>query len=124
MNENVKKWVAALRSGKYKQGTCALNKNGKFCCLGVACEVAIENGLKVAKETIDILDGKVNICYNGYAGVLPLIVQSWLGLNSCTGKYYKIEGGARYSRIVGHLAQEFWFKSILIMMLDDRCGHI
>ena len=34
------KWVAALRSGKYEQGTGWLNRNGKFCCLGVLCEVA------------------------------------------------------------------------------------
>lgn len=31
------KWVAALRSGEYKQGTNSLHKNGAYCCLGVAC---------------------------------------------------------------------------------------
>jgi hypothetical protein len=35
-----KKWVAALRSGKYKQGKGGLrNQHGEFCCLGVACDV-------------------------------------------------------------------------------------
>jgi hypothetical protein len=37
------KWVAALRSGKYKQdsGKYLLETpEGKFCCLGVACKVA------------------------------------------------------------------------------------
>jgi hypothetical protein len=34
------KWLAALRSGKYQQGEGALNKDGKFCCLGVLCDVA------------------------------------------------------------------------------------
>jgi hypothetical protein len=38
------KWLAALRSGEYKQGKSAL-KDGfgdenKYCCLGVLCEVA------------------------------------------------------------------------------------
>lgn len=34
------KWVKALRSGKYKQGRKVLkNSEGKYCCLGVMCEV-------------------------------------------------------------------------------------
>lgn len=36
MDSKIKEqWVAALRSGKYKQGTGYLNRDGKFCCLGV-----------------------------------------------------------------------------------------
>ena len=35
-----KKWLEALRSGKYKQGGGMLrSQNDEFCCLGVACEV-------------------------------------------------------------------------------------
>jgi hypothetical protein len=34
------KWVAALRSGEYVQGTAYLESDGKFCCLGVLCRVA------------------------------------------------------------------------------------
>jgi hypothetical protein len=35
--ENVKKWVAALRSGEYKQGQFAMHKpDDSHCCLGVA----------------------------------------------------------------------------------------
>lgn len=35
------KWIAALRSGEYKQGTGRLydDLTGRFCCLGVLCEV-------------------------------------------------------------------------------------
>jgi hypothetical protein len=33
------KWVAALRSGEYTQGTRALNRDGKFCCLGILCDL-------------------------------------------------------------------------------------
>ena len=38
---NRKKWVAALRSGKYKQGKGQLydNLDEKYCCLGVACDL-------------------------------------------------------------------------------------
>jgi hypothetical protein len=34
-----KKWLAALRSGKFKQGIEALENDGKYCCLGVACRI-------------------------------------------------------------------------------------
>ena len=45
INQETKdKWVAALRSGKYSQGThCLVNSveslGSAFCCLGVLCEV-------------------------------------------------------------------------------------
>lgn len=33
-------WVAALRSGKYKQGFNRLvTRDGEYCCLGVKCEI-------------------------------------------------------------------------------------
>ena len=38
-------WLAALRSGEYKQGKYALNSDRGFCCLGVACDVAMKMGL-------------------------------------------------------------------------------
>jgi hypothetical protein len=34
------KWIAALRSGEYKQGQNALERKGEYCCLGVACAVS------------------------------------------------------------------------------------
>jgi hypothetical protein len=39
------KWVKALLSGKFKQGTGAMEKNGKYCCLGVLRKVAIPEAL-------------------------------------------------------------------------------
>lgn len=38
--ENQKKLVAALRSGKYKQGKEMLRPSeDEYCCLGVACDI-------------------------------------------------------------------------------------
>lgn len=38
--ERIQKWVNALRSGNYKQGTKVLKtQDNKFCCLGVACDI-------------------------------------------------------------------------------------
>lgn len=39
----VSRWCEALRSGNYKQGTGRLRDvHDRFCCLGIACEVAKE----------------------------------------------------------------------------------
>lgn len=34
------KWVAALRSGLYKQGRNALKSKDGYCCLGVLCDIS------------------------------------------------------------------------------------
>lgn len=38
---DIRKWVRALRSGKYNQGEFALQSAKGFCCLGVACKIFI-----------------------------------------------------------------------------------
>lgn len=50
MKEAIKKeWVAALRSGKYKQGRGKLrHQNDTFCCLGVLIDVMGEEWYVVA----------------------------------------------------------------------------
>jgi hypothetical protein len=41
MNAEIKvRWVEALRSGAYEQGSLYLKRGNEFCCLGVLCEVA------------------------------------------------------------------------------------
>lgn len=46
MNKEVKtKWVAALRSGDFKQGRLQLKSEEGHCCLGVLCELAIKDGI-------------------------------------------------------------------------------
>lgn len=39
LGPNQEKWLQAIESGDYPQGRQYLNKNNKFCCLGVACEL-------------------------------------------------------------------------------------
>jgi hypothetical protein len=92
LNENAKKWIAALRSGKYAQGRAMLNSmDMKFCCLGVACEVAIQAGVPVKKEP-GLYGQKFN--YDTSFTVLPLSVQRWLGLASASG-HFKQGGDCR-----------------------------
>mgnify|MGYP007046850129 CR=1 FL=1 len=52
-----KKWVKALRSGKFKQGQGTLKQydsegNIKHCCLGVLCELYNETMKKNKKKTL------------------------------------------------------------------------
>ena len=65
-----KDWVAALRSGKYKQGKPGQLKDseGNYCCLGVLCEIS---GLE----------------YQGSNGTLPYSVQIFSGLKSSNGRF-------------------------------------
>ena len=49
MNKEIRdNWVAALRSGKYKQGKSTLMYEGKYCCLGVLCDIL---GIKLVSTT-------------------------------------------------------------------------
>ena len=96
----MKKWVKALRSGKYKQGGGTLkqfNKKGQtqHCCLGVLCELYNDSMRKSKKK---VLSEKV--CYNdsdfshGYCRFgnkredLPKEVKNWAGMNDNLGRFY------------------------------------
>jgi hypothetical protein len=82
MNDNAKKWVAALRSGKYVQGHGYLNHDNKLCCLGVACEVAMES-LPIVRKTNDC--GITS--YDEHNCALPPSVMEWLGLPYASGSF-------------------------------------
>lgn len=81
--------IDALRSGNFKQGTGSLesweiNEDGRVnprnCCLGVACRVALQNGLDLdvsiwsATPEITMFDGEV--------GYLPSSVVDWYGFSN------------------------------------------
>lgn len=83
--EVIEKWVAALESGDYPQTQGALNTtdddgNHSYCCLGVLCELAADEGL------IEPADHYGAYAYTEYGveymegGVLPPPVRGWAGL--------------------------------------------
>ena len=53
--KDIRKWVEALRSGKYKQGKISLQNANGFCCLGVACDIFIPQDKKTLSD--DFLAG-------------------------------------------------------------------
>lgn len=89
--EHIKLWHDALVSGDYKQGTGTLGRNGAYCCLGVACEVAIKHGVPLERQERDAGYNGVQIEYlwnseeTGVAhtekGLLPFPVVAWLGVD-------------------------------------------
>lgn len=82
MNDNARKWIAALRSGEFRQGRGQLRRDNSYCCLGVACELyRRENG----GEWRHLGNGRFS--FFDVAGLLPNEVQCWLGLRRCDGFY-------------------------------------
>lgn len=84
--DNLRLWVAGLRSDRFPQGRRALTirmPDGtlRHCCLGVACEVAMENGLEMwVSNTVTFSSGTLVRAYNKEYMVLPDAVVAWLGL--------------------------------------------
>ena len=82
------KWVAALRSGEYKQATGQLRRNtrGKtsFCCLGVLCNLHAQAHPEIAAQQTDPES------YMCGTKCLPTAVMEWADLPSPRGDTLKI----------------------------------
>src|SRR5678815_3622160 len=85
LNPNAQKWVDALRSGRFMQTRHTLADDMGYCCLGVACEVAIENGIQLVKKKVSERHGYIS--FDGAENYLPAAVQQWLGLKTDTGLF-------------------------------------
>jgi len=78
---NIQEWVKALRSGDYEQIDGALRINEKYCCLGVACDIALKSGDLTDDyrwETSDRFGTEEDF----YSTALPSVVVDWLGLKA------------------------------------------
>ena len=84
------KWLAALRSGEYKQARGSLEEvqDGEscFCCLGVLCDLAAKEGIVVRAERdqghiIDATYTSVVDPEDYSEAVLPKAVRDWAGLS-------------------------------------------
>lgn len=117
MKKNVmKKWVAALRSGKYKQGTGQLreNKGNTFCCFGVLCDIS-KIGRWSAPKILPYLRQKYNYSYKQNTAVLPKEVMKWANLKTGNGGYdaylpplaIKNDNGATFEDIAD-LIEKHW----------------
>lgn len=82
---NLLKWIEELETTTQPQVRNALHTDKGFCCLGIACQVAIANGVKVRVETLpgDFQDNHeegTHTQYDGHSEELPYAIGDWLGL--------------------------------------------
>lgn len=76
MDKRIKKlWVEALRSGEYKKGKGALRANGKFCCLGVLCNLHAQEHPEIAAQQT------LKNTYMGHQELPPDEVYKWAKLD-------------------------------------------
>jgi len=86
LTEVQKKWVAALRSGKYKQVKRHLKSNNGFCCLGVLCDL-------YGKEKEILWEGEEKEMFLHKSTTLPEEVYVWAGLRGNEGDIKNPEKG-------------------------------
>jgi hypothetical protein len=91
------KWVKALRSGEYKQGTSHLKTEGRYCCLGVLAECA---GVAWDMKGNPMMNGESIRSYgsehltDGFAGLSDVIQARLANLN---------DEGASFRVIADHI---------------------
>lgn len=84
--ENMRLVVAALRSGRYPQGTGMLKQvtlDGTvlgYCCMGVMCEVAMEHGVDIETQLVSVNDSTKKVSFAGSTAFLRDNVIGWLGV--------------------------------------------
>lgn len=72
------KWIKALRSGKYKQGTGRLRDDNQFCCLGVLCDISKKGKWNKTHYKIG---------NNVSVAMLPKEVANWAEMKSTDGSF-------------------------------------
>ncbi len=78
MDQDIKKrWTDALRSGNYDQTKNWLADSEGYCCLGVLCEIAVQDGV-VFREAGTYTSAEDHYDYSSEE--LPQAVQAWAGL--------------------------------------------
>jgi hypothetical protein len=91
-----KKWLKALRSGKYQQGKNTLkwqsgNRDPEFCCLGVLCEIQGRKWRRLFAHSTHFKGGaSVAVKEIREAGIHPEVAQSLAMLNDTGSSFAEI----------------------------------
>ena len=74
-------WTNALESGEYIQGAGQLCIDGKYCCLGVLCDLAVKAGVINPGTDVTLSDGIAKqYGLKAETGFLPDEVKDWAGI--------------------------------------------
>lgn len=94
MNKDIKtRWVAALRSGEYTQTKGYLKTADGYCCLGVLCEIAVQDGIveqtMTSPEVFTAQGDQLSPEHYAFGeyndtAELPTVVEEWSGLKDVT----------------------------------------
>lgn len=123
MNQERKaQWVAALRSGEYKQGTGYLHRKAhgeeRFCCLGVASDLAWRAGAVEREMHTHIIHPTFE--YEGRDCYPPEKVLEWFGSlgEPMTVVQYEDPQGRLYTELLDELndSDRFTFDQIADMI--------
>jgi hypothetical protein len=70
-------WLKRLRSGRYQKGRHSLRASGRHCCLGVLCDIAVDQGV----GRWEYRDGTFYYCLEGEANdsLPPEKLLRWAG---------------------------------------------
>lgn len=85
MKQEIKdKWLSALRSGEYKQGTLQLRYENNYCCLGVLCDLYKKEHDDASWEADSFVENHFkfhdgSLCDNA---LITSSVMDWAGLTS------------------------------------------
>jgi hypothetical protein len=95
--EIAEKWVQALRSGDYKQGSDVLHNtsNNTYCCLGVLCDIYQQEGNKfnsvsdgsLGVETANGFENLPATFFDDHPDVLPEVVMKWADISCSSGSF-------------------------------------
>lgn len=103
MNQEVKaRWIEALRSGKYEQGTQQLRSGDNFCCLGVLCDISEQGQWRK-------LGLGVGQCYMNGVTYLPTPVGRWAELDSHQERQLSNmnDNGLSFNCIAKHIEENY-----------------
>lgn len=129
MNKEIgQEWVAALRSGEYKQGKGFLNINdNEFCCLGVLCELAVKEGVIppatfIGKESC-IKKYGMDGSFVDITGVLPRIVKEWAGMHSTNGAFRTNSTDLKFTSLAT-LNDEGWSFQKISNLIEENINKL
>ena len=86
MPPEIKQWVEALRSGKYKQGRGQLRFKNEYCCLGVLCDIS-KLGKWVSQDGFCDYEYTTSSSQDSCTSSLPSPVMEWANLRSVLGRF-------------------------------------
>jgi hypothetical protein len=116
MNEEIKRrWIEALRSGRYQQGTQYLRQGDRYCVLGVLCDLYATDAWIAPEDVND------PYWYLDAREALPEEVVDWAGLPD-ENPYVLVEmaDGNTYPRDLGSLNDTGHSFRVIAALIEDQ----